>query len=225
MLDLSPSRVRDALLDAWAVLMPVDCAGCGSPDRALCTACRVLLAAEPAWHRLPDGTPTVGALDYSGTVRQVILSYKEQGRTDVAGALAAPLRAAIVTAASASAVTAPELALVPTSRASYRRRGYDPVALLVRRAGFARSSVLRHRRSTLSQKALDAEGRHRNLAGSLQATRPLTGRAFILVDDVMTTGATLTEAARAIRAGGGEVIAAATVAHTERLFPSHSSSW
>jgi predicted amidophosphoribosyltransferase len=121
------------------------------------------------------------------------------------------------TAVTGGALT--ELAPVPTSRSSYRRRGYDPVALLVRRAGFSGSTVLRHSRSTLSQKALDIDARSINLAGSLRASRPLHGRRFILVDDVMTTGATLTEAARAIRQAGGDVVAAATLAHTARLHP------
>lgn len=159
--------VIDATLDAWAVLMPVDCAGCGTPDRALCAGCRDRLAPTLTWHRLPDGTPTISALDYADVARQVILTFKEQGRTDVASALAAPLRAAIETAAHADAITAPELVPVPTSRAAYRRRGYDPVALLVRRAGFARASVLRRSRGTLQQKALDVESRSRNLAGSI----------------------------------------------------------
>ncbi|MEX1078707.1 MAG: phosphoribosyltransferase family protein [Homoserinimonas sp.] len=216
--------VVDAALDAWAVLMPVDCAGCGTPDRALCLACRSRLTPAPAWHRLPDGTPTASALDYADVTRQVILAFKEQGRTDVAGPLAAALRLAIDTAASGAAVDRPELALVPTTRQSYRRRGYDPVALLVRRAGFARATVLRRSRGTLQQKALDVESRSRNLVGSLRAVRPLHGRSFILIDDVMTTGATLTEAARALREAGGVVLAAATAAHTARLFPTPTSS-
>ncbi|MHA6667397.1 ComF family protein [Homoserinimonas sp. A447] len=218
------SAVRDALLDAWAVLMPIDCAGCAGPDRALCAGCRIRLAPDPAWHRLPDGTPVVSALDYSGTVRQVILALKEQGRTDVAGALAAPLRSALHAAAALAEVPSPELALVPPSRSSFRRRGYDPVALLVRKAGFASSAVLRPSRSTLQQKSLNLESRSVNLAGSLYAVSALGGRTFILVDDVMTTGATLSEASRAIREAGGQVVCAATLAHTARLFPRHPSS-
>jgi ComF family protein len=218
------SVVRDALLDAWAVIMPVECAGCASPDRALCAGCRIRLRSDPTWHRLSDGTPVVSALDYSGTVRQVILALKEKGRTDVAGALAAPLRSAIEAAAELTDAPPPELALVPPSRSSFRRRGYDPVALLVRKAGFAHHAVLRHARRTLQQKSLNLESRSANVAGSLHATGALSGRSFILVDDVMTTGATMAEAARAIRQAGGQVLCGATVAHTERLFPSHSSS-
>src|SRR5690606_24186243 len=110
-----------------------------------------------------------------------------------------------------------ELALIPPSKRSFRRRGYDPVAALVGRAGFRHARVLRHRRTTLAQKTLDVESRYRNLAGSLRASA-LDGRSFIIVDDVATTGATLTEAARAIREAGGEVVLAVTLAYTERRF-------
>jgi ComF family protein len=224
MLGLSNALVHNALLDAWAVLVPVDCAGCAAPDRALCPACRGSLAPAPAWHQLPDGTPAVSGLDYAGTVRQVILAFKEKGRTDLARQLAAPLTVALEQIAPAAGRMPPELAPVPTSRASYRRRGYDPVAILVRRAGLSASRVLRHSRGTLEQKTLDMESRSRNLAGSLRAAYPLNGRSFILVDDVMTTGATLAEAARAIREAGAAVTAAVTVAHTARLIPGDSSS-
>lgn len=214
--------VLDAVLDAWAVLMPVDCAGCGRPDRSLCPSCISRLTPDIAWHSLPDGTPAVSALDYSGVPRQVILALKESGRTDVVPALARTLAVAVA-AAGTLGLHDPspvlQLTTIPPRRSSYRRRGYDPVAVMLRRAGFLPSSVLRHNRRVQEQKALDVAGRSRNLVGSLRAAHPLTGRRFIVVDDVMTTGATITEAARAIRDAGGVVVAAATLAHTERLFP------
>lgn len=220
MLHASFPRIHEALLDAWAVLMPVECAGCAAPDRALCSRCRARLVAEPAWHTLPDGTRLVSALDYADKARQVILAFKENGRTDAAATLAASLRCALLSAASAHSVVGrePELALVPTSRRSFRRRGYDPVAVLVRKAGFRHSRVLRQSRTTVQQKTLDVESRQRNLVGSLRAVAALDGRRFIVVDDVATTGATLVEASRAIREAGGEVVSAATLAHTERHF-------
>ena len=212
-------RIHEALLDAWAVLMPVECAGCGAHDRALCAPCRASLTAHPAWHTLPDGTRMVSALNYANEARQVILAFKENGRTDAAAALAAALRCALLTAASAVPDQGRfELALIPTSRRSFRRRGYDPVAMLVRRAGFRATPVLTHDRATLQQKTLDVDSRHRNLVGSLRAVAALDGRRFVVVDDVATTGATLVEASRAIRHAGGEVISAATLAHTERYF-------
>jgi ComF family protein len=222
------AALRAALLDAWALLMPVECAGCGASDRALCPSCRIALAGRPARHPLPDGIPVFSALDYAAVVRAAILAYKENGRTDVARALARPLRAAIDEAlrstdrppARASPV---EVVAVPTSRRAYRRRGYDPVALLLRRAGVRCVSELRVVRDSAQQKKLGVEERAANRRGVLAARRRLDGRSFLLVDDVMTTGATLSEAARALRAAGAEVVAAATLAHTPKRHPGGGS--
>jgi ComF family protein len=209
----------EALLDAWAVLLPVECAGCGADDRALCTPCRSTLAAAPTRRELPDGLPLFSALEYDTQVRRVILALKEQGRTDVAAALAAPLAATIATAL-ASTTGAVQLCAMPTSRAAFRRRGYDPVALLLRKGGYRwPRGVLVPTRRHEKQKTLGREARALNIAGSLRATHPLSGSRFVLVDDVVTTGASLAEAARAIRAGGGEVVAAVALARTPRHFP------
>jgi ComF family protein len=209
---------REAVLDALAVLFPVDCAGCGAPDRALCSACLASLAASPTVHALAGGIPVVSALRYEGVVRSVVLALKEQGRTDAVPALARPLRTAIEGAASRAGGRL-VLCPIPGTRAALRRRGYRPVDLLVRRAGFRVAHLLRHATGTAEQKSLGREDRERNLHGSLRARRPLHGLRVVLVDDVFTTGATLGEAARAVRAGGGEVVAAATLAFTPLLFP------
>lgn len=205
---------RDALLDAWAVLLPVDCAGCGAEDRSLCSRCASGLVAEPTMRMTTGGLPVVTALSYEGAVRRIILAFKEQHRTDVATALSAPLATAIRRCLAAGPA---ELVAVPTSRAAYRRRGYDPVALLLRRAGAPPLRVLDSLGTTASQKTLDAAGRAANLRGAFAARGSLAGRRLLLVDDVLTTGATLDEAAQALRAAGGEVVGAATLAFTKRL--------
>jgi ComF family protein len=212
------------VLDAWSVLMPVDCAGCGRPDRALCLCCREALRPEPVRRRLTDGTPVVAALPYRGVLRRTLLEYKEGNRTDVSRVLAVPLTAAIVAARElAGGSAAAEVVPVPTSAAAYRRRGYDPVRLLLRRAGIPFSRVLARARGGTAQKTLGSADRRLNIAGTLRAMRPLAGRSFLLIDDVLTTGATLEECARAIRAAGGSVTGAATLAFTPRLSSSEAS--
>lgn len=205
--------MRLALLDAISVLAPVDCAGCGAPDRSLCESCLESLQAAVTPRRLADGTTVFTALRYEGVARRTLLALKESGRTDVVGALSVPFAAALDRAAQPDA----EFLAVPTSTAAWRRRGYDPVALLAKRAGIRHAKVLRTARSTASQKTLGAADRARNLQSSMVSKTSLVGRRFILIDDVVTTGATLAEAARAIRFAGGEVVGRAALAFTPRI--------
>jgi predicted amidophosphoribosyltransferase len=240
-----------ALREALAVLLPVDCAGCGLPDHALCPACRPALRARPARSPLADGTPVVSALRYEEVVRRVLLAYKEQGRTGLARSLAPALGDAVGEAAMlAVAVPHPgelELCAVPTSGRSRSRRGYRPLTLLLRRAGLREAGVLREARATggfglpglagllditgipgtgrrhREQKSLGRAERAGNLAGAFAARGRLDGRSFLLVDDILTTGATLFETARAVRAAGGTVVSAATLAFTPRRHPAASA--
>jgi ComF family protein len=208
------SRITGALLDALAVLSPIDCAGCGSADRSLCENCQRELEPAVTPRSLPDGSTVYTSLRYEGVVRRTLLALKEGGRTDIVKPLSASLSAALARAAQPGA----EFLSVPTSRAAWRRRGYDPVALLCKRAGLEPARVLRSSRATLSQKTLGLEDRALNLHESMRSRVSLGGRTFVLVDDVVTTGATLAEAARAVRAAGGEVVGHAALAFTPRLF-------
>ena len=212
--------LRDAILDAWAVLSPVQCAGCGADDRSLCLSCRSALVAVPTVRRVGD-VEVHSALTYETVVRGVLIAFKQHGRTDVSSALGAPLAraldAAIAAAVRRTGVDRLELALVPTSAAAWRRRGYDPVRLVVSRAGFRPRRVLRSTRSRAVQKSLGRAERSRNLAGAFVARGDLSGRQFVVVDDILTSGATISEAVRAVRAAHGEVVGAATIAFTPRL--------
>ncbi len=214
--DLPTPAWADHLRDAWAVLFPVECAGCGADDRSLCVACLAALLPDVTL-RAVGGLRVHTALLYEGRVRRVILAYKEQGRTDAASALSRALAAAV--AAATATAPAAELLCIPPSRAAYRRRGYDPVGLLVRRAGLRSVRGLRHGRRTATQKSLGLEQREENLRGAFVARRRLDGRSFVLVDDILTSGATLAEAERAVCRAGGVVIGAATVAFTVRILP------
>lgn len=207
------SRVSDAVLDAIAVLSPVECAGCGAPDRSLCVACTAALEAEVTPRTLAGGLIVFTALRYEGVPRQVLLALKESDRTDVARALSHPLGLALGRAVAPGV----EVVALPASRAAWGRRGFNQVTLLCRRAGYRTSRVLVSIRRVTSQKTLGATERATNVAGSMRAKRSLVGRSFVLVDDVLTTGATMEEAARAVREAGGEVVCGVTLAFTPRL--------
>jgi len=222
-LDALIGALRDGLLDGLAVLMPVSCASCQHPDRSLCATCTGALQASELFrqHLTVDasaGIELVSALRYDETVRRIILAFKQKDRTDVARALAAPLANAVRSVVEAAGARV-ELAPVPSSRVAYRRRGYDPVLVLLRLAGFAPGRVLTVVGNRAQQKKLGTLERFENVSGSMVAVRTLAGRRFVIVDDVVTTGATISEAARAITAAGGVVVGAATLAFTPRLLP------
>ncbi|TFD77357.1 ComF family protein [Cryobacterium fucosi] len=221
--------VGEALLDAWAVVMPTDCSGCGSPDRGLCPACRAALL--PAVHCAERrGVPVWSALDYAGVARQVIGAYKDGGRTDAAGALSASLRCAVVAALAAapdargSGGPGIHLVTVPSSRRAWRQRGFHPVDLLLGRCGLVPTRVLRAVRETTDQVGLGSAERGANREGSLVADRALDGFRALVVDDIVTTGATVLEARRAVLEAGGEVVGVATLAETRRRFPATDRS-
>ncbi|MEV8533566.1 ComF family protein [Streptomyces sp. NPDC051211] len=219
------------------LVLPVECAGCGEVRMLLCGECREALSgartgavrprAEPA------GLPVVqAAAAYRGAVRAVLLAHKERGALPLAGPLGRALAAA-VRAGPAGGQDGPEVVLVPvpSARRQVRARGHDParrIALAasaeLRRGGTAArvAPVLRQRRTVADQAGLGARERRENLAGALEVRRDgarvAAGGRLVLVDDLITTGATLAEAARAVREAGLPVTAAAVVAAPAESF-------
>ena len=195
------------------LVLPVDCAGCGAAGPAVCRDCRLRLRPEVALREI-RGMPVLSGLAYQGVVQPVIVAFKNEGRTGLAPPLATALRMAV--AAAVEPVTGDDLLLVPMARTrrSAVERGYDPVRLLLRKARLPSTDALRLVRRPQDQLRLGREERFTNLEGGMAARIPLAGRRVLLVDDVVTTGATLAEAARAVHAAGGAVLGAATVAST-----------
>ncbi|MEV6582529.1 ComF family protein [Streptomyces sp. NPDC051582] len=217
------------------LVLPAACGGCGVARVLLCAGCAQALSGAAAGRvgpsPRPAGLPAVyAAAAYEGAVREVVLAHKERGALPLAGPLGAALAAAVRGAVGAGGVAAgAELLLVPvpSARRQVRARGHDParrIALAaagrLRRAGFrARvACVLRQVRPVADQAGLGARERRENLAGALGlrhggAVRFPVDARIVLVDDLITTGATLAEAARALRAASiGPVAGAAVVA-------------
>ncbi|MBH0129605.1 ComF family protein [Salinibacterium sp. NK8237] len=213
--------VRDALRDALALVLPVECAGCQRHDRALCSDCMRSLVADTSIHSTPQHLRVYAALRYEDRVRRVVLAFKNHHRTDLArplsGALLPALRRALSESAAHERASAPiEIVAVPSSKKAFRTRGYHPVGLVLAAAGIRHARVLRVAQKTRSQKLLSADERALNVKGAFISARSLVGVRVIIVDDVLTTGATLDEAARAVSAAGGTVIAAVTIGFTPR---------
>lgn len=209
--------VLACLLD---LVLPAACAGCALPGHGLCAACVDELSAAPALRPLP-GLRTACAAPYADPARGALLAHKERGRLG----LARPLGAALAAAVAALELDGPlVLVPVPSSRAAVRARGHDHARRLARAAARTLTAcgaparavpLLVQARATADQGGLSAADRADNLAGALACRRP-PGRlgALVVVDDVVTTGATLCEAARALRTAGGDVRGAAAVAGT-----------
>ncbi|GAA3830343.1 hypothetical protein GCM10022226_58990 [Sphaerisporangium flaviroseum] len=231
----------NAFLD---VILPPSCAGCARPGAVLCPACAAEFHDDPRprWPSSPPpGLPDCwSAADYQGAPRRAILAYKERGRTALARPLAACLVSTLVAARASPAWPCGRdrplvLVPVPSSRRAVRQRGHDPVGRLaalavrgLRARGWpiALAPVLEQRRRVRDQAGLSAAQRAANLAGAFGVRRAAQARqrAFwgraepvaALVDDIVTTGTTLAEAAGALRHAGVAVPLAITLAATRR---------
>ncbi|MGW3208186.1 ComF family protein [Streptomyces sp. NPDC001135] len=210
--------------DLTDLVLPAECAGCGAPRTVLCPRCRAALCGRvPRRVRPvpePDGLPVVhAAAPYAEEVRTLLLAHKERGALALTGELGAALAGAVRAGlggrgADGGAGESGTVLLVPvpSARWAVRARGHDPVRRMalaaageLRRTGTPAgvAAVLRQRRPVADQAGLDARRRLANLAGALEVTaggaRLLGSGPVVLVDDLITTGASLAEAARAVR--------------------------
>lgn len=236
-------RMLDQLAGAGADLLslavPVDCVCCGAEDRALCIRCdrhiRRLTAspfrAESGAPALMDvaGTvllPVVAAGVYREELAQALLSFKRHGQHQLKGSLGRALGGAVRAATEGSRDFL--LVPVPTSTRAYLNRGFSPVQLLLRGAagrlpGPGVADVLTKARGPGlqlpgGQKGLGRGARAQRVRGSMRVRRrfrnKVAGYPCIIIDDVLTTGATLAEAARALHAAGAQVAGAVVLAAT-----------
>jgi predicted amidophosphoribosyltransferase len=221
--------VLATLLD---LVLPRSCGGCGVPGCGLCPSCRALLAGPALGLVRPDpcppGLPPLSTLlVYDGPVRRLLLSHKEKGHLQLTAPLGRALATAVLVHGSGPVVLCP----VPSSAQAVRERGHDHANRLASAAARALRAqgvparparLLRPVRGVADQSGLTTAQRAANLRGALRATQRVLG-PVVVIDDVVTTGATLVEATRALRAAGHDVVGAATVAATARQSPRRAS--
>lgn len=197
--------------DALTFWLPVSCAGCGVVDSDLCRGCRDALNARRIRRPIQPGLSVTSVLVFEGVAARVIRAIKEEGRTSLARELAPALDELLRLSVPAGAV----LTTVPGTRAAFRRRGFRPLDVLMRRAGWRHERLLRVARATDDQRGLGRRARRENVGGAF-VSRPVAGGTVVVLDDVVTTGATLAEAARALRAAGADEVVALALADTPR---------
>ena len=224
------------LAAAGDLLLGARCHGCGQPWWGICPLCRHELASRHPFLTTPipcpEGFPiTVTSSVYDAILRGVINAHKERQALTLTRFLAERLALSVhqLLTIEPYAAHARRIVLVPIPSAArtVRSRGFDATATMARLAACrlrvryptTMQTALAQGRSVADQAGLGAAARQKNLAGAFRLLRPVRTGAVVLVDDLVTTGSSLTEAARALRTVGIPVLGAATVAATVRLQP------
>jgi len=220
------SMAAGAALD---LAFPAACSGCGREGEPLCAACRPALDARLD---LPGGTPIGMPVDlpepllqlewcapFVGPVRAALHHLKYSGEQR----LAVPLGHAVARRWRRVGEGATVVVPVPVHAERERDRGYDQAALIAAVAavelGLPLVRAIERERATVAQFELGREDRAANVAGAFRLRRPgrggfppISGRWILLVDDVVTTGATLAACAAALEQAGALAVSAIAVA-------------
>lgn len=172
------------------------------PEETLCGQCQ---------RRPPRYDRARAVLRYDAASRRLVIAFKYADRTDAAPVFAAWLHRA----ADGMLDGRPLLMPVPLHRARLRARRYNQAALMTARLAriaqldWSADGLVRTRR-TRSQGRLGADERRRNVGGafalSAAGRAAVPGRRVVLIDDVLTTGATVEACARPLRAGGAQAV-------------------
>ena len=237
-----PGLAGRAALALAEALWPTRCVGCDQPGELLCDECRALLPWVEQRLACPscgapygfltctecDGTwlprATVAALGFRGSPARMVTCLKDAHELRLAPVAAAAMACALDEASAwpardgrprFSADETDAVCFVPATAAAYARRGFDHMGLVARalsaELALPLADVLVRPRAR-DQQDLGRDERAANLAHAMSATDDLSGARLLLVDDVATTGASLSEGARALLARGASSVTACVLA-------------
>ena len=208
------------------VLFPPKCPFCGKvlEKPGICPTCEKDLPWIPGAEALregPGGLRCAGAVWYEKAVRDALLRLKFQGASEIAEPLGELVARC---AAEQFGGEFDTVTWVPVSRKRLRRRGYDQAELLARSAcRLWETQPVRLLEKTVDNPAQsgirDAAARRANVLGVYEAVGDVTGKRVLLIDDICTSGATLTECVRVLENAGAErvVCVAAALARKENV--------
>lgn len=203
---------------AWLIdlIFPPRCGGCGRVDFRWCGVCQDNLRAMPVTvEDLPSqnmaGLCASGS--YDGILKQAIQAFKYNGAVELAGPLAERLAAVLERQRWAFDVIIP----VPLSAERRAERGYNQANLLGQQAAKqmnipCRPDDLRRIQNTHQQTGLNAWQRAENVKGAFAAAAGFANQSVLLIDDVVTTAATLEACADALSGAGARDVYAIAVA-------------
>lgn len=213
-------RKTAAVLD---LILPLECGGCAAPSTRWCRTCAHELTVadgEPRVvnPRIDPQVPVFALGRYVGARRQAILAIKEHGRGDLVIPLARALAVGVHRLLSWGMVDIPlTIVPAPTRRSAARRRGGDPVARIATAAvsghpGIAVVAALRMRALARDSVGLGTSDRERNIAGRVLLRGQPPRHEVVIVDDIVTTGATARESVRVLQRAGIRVAAVLAIA-------------
>lgn len=212
------------------LVLPVRCVGCRTSGRLWCETCESEFGGPIPVHRaaLADGPPAYALAAYRGAARDAILAYKERGRRELAEPLGVAVAKALPWVPEARRDPGGVWWLVPapSRRRTSRLRGGEHMTNLARWCatelagaghGVAVAPMLELARSATDSVGLDPAARAANLTGRVRIrsrASPPRGTPVVLLDDVITTGATAAACHEVLKAAGLEVTAAIALTST-----------
>ena len=205
----------------WALLFPPKCVLCGrilrDGETDLCKECRTEAPLCPNGKRKLQFLDSFAAVwYYEGSIRKSLLRYKFYGRRSFAVSYGRLLAMELLQAFPDGFDV---LTWIPVSPLRRLRRGYDQVELIAKAVGkelgIEPVSTLKKIRSNPPQSGITGEAQRKANVLGVYAVRPdadIRGKTVVLLDDILTTGATMGEAARMLRTAGAEIVYGAAVA-------------